>query len=141
MTKTLARDGAGRKYRPLAPVAVYPMRSAGAEHQRHLKVERAFFAFLDQLAAQNKDHILARLRTRFENAADPQSTPDLSDDALRQLCRELHAPDQRDDTCRFDLMDGAILPTEEESTLRALYLTAARIARVTRCLEGRKVLR
>lgn len=141
MPPTLPPEDRPRHY--MAPVAVLPFapRSAGARHQRELRIEREYHARVMRLADAQKFEVIARLRTQFENAADPPTTPDPDDETLRRLCRELHGPDQADDTARFELMDGAITPAEETTLLRAIYLTQARLHRAARCLEARKGLR
>jgi len=127
----------------LRPGVVLPFvpRSPGAQHQRDLRAERVFFARLLREADAQNHAVIARLRVQFENVADAASVPDLSDDALRQLCRDLHGPDQRDDTARFELLDGPITVHEEAAMLRAAYATMGRLTQLTRAIEARRLLR
>lgn len=125
----------------LAYQQVSRARSAEAAHQRLRKHEAQFLADVAFLERQGALTRLARLRALFENAADPASRPDLSDDALRALCRALHPADQQDDTARLELLDGPLTVDEEVRMLRAVYVTLARLTQLARCLEGRKEAR
>ncbi len=116
-------------------------RSAGAAHQAIRLREAQFLALVGFYARVGAESRIARLRTRFEQRADPLSSPPTDDDSLRALLRELHPLDQSDDTARLELIDGAITEAEETRMLRAVYATMSKLTRVARCLEARKDLR
>ena len=118
--------------------AEHNCRSVGAAHQQVRAREAGFLALVGFYGRHGAEARIARLRIRFENAADPVSTPGTDEATLRVLLRDLHPVDQSDDTARIELVDGPITEEEEARMLRACYATNSKLTRVARCLEARK---